>query len=927
MKIFVQKTSHKYLLDVGLVFILLVSLTTASDTTLFGFFRIDDVTNNSLHVSLDSDNDGIDDSNDLDDDNDGIPDLEECNAASCDTDGDGIVNRLDLDSDNDGIYDIVEAGNMAADTDHDGRTDNPVGNNGLDNTLENNDSSAATINYTIPESADDTDTILNFLDLDSDGDGIPDNIEAQATISYVAPGGNDTDHNGVDDNYDTNGTWLNPPNTDGVDNPDYLDTDSDNEAGNDTVEAGFALSGNDSDGDGLDNNYDTTPNAGYADPGGTVDDPKIGIVILPDFDLDVYTGGDADYRDSTDSRVDTDGDGILDMIDLDDDNDGIPDAVENASCIDPNSFHESFGRGIRTISAYTNYCYEPGDGNNAACSAYPGNINVNDGEYAILQFAAPHGPNGASSFSTWLRVGDHTGNTNGRMAVFNADDRIAGLSFYDRSNITVRPYKYQELNFWVLNLIKSTVNIIKPNLKITIQDDAGVILAVFSTSDIPNDENWHKFSYIFNPGAADKIRITLVNNALGGQGNDLAIDDISVEVLCDTDNDGLVNSLDLDSDDDGIYDIIEVGNAALDANHDGMVDNPVGNNGLDNTLENNDGVSATTSYDIPNTDGTGNDDYMDIDSDDDGIPDVVEAGGTDEDNDGHVDYPVSGNPISMNDADHDGLSDEYDPTENGQMIPYFDSDGDGLVNVIDIDSDADGIVDNIEGQTTDGYLSPDANDDDEDGLDNSYDQDDQRTQGIGGGTGKAIVPTNTDFRDLPDYLDLNSDNDSEVDAIEGWDWNNDGVADITPNTSDADHDGLNDAYDHDNTQINPTNGQVPTDFPNLDVINTDERDWREVVGFPNIITPNNDGQDDEFYIEPLLNYPNFKMQIFDRWGSLVYNYENKGRGNPKWWDGTSNVSMAFQKNGKVPEGVYFYVIDFNDGDKKPRTGFVQIIRN
>ena len=61
---------------------------------------------------------------------------------------------------------------------------------------------------------------------------------------------------------------LFPVNTDTVDQPDYLDLDSDNQGANDTIEAGLTLSGSDTDGDGLDNNIDTTSD--YGDPNGTI---------------------------------------------------------------------------------------------------------------------------------------------------------------------------------------------------------------------------------------------------------------------------------------------------------------------------------------------------------------------------------------------------------------------------------------------------------------------------------------------------------------------------------------------------------------------------------------------------------------------------------------------------------------------------------
>ena len=138
----------------------------------------------------------------------------------------------------------------------------------------------------------DGDGIQDHLDLDSDGDGIPDNVEAQTTTGYTAPSGT-VNSDGLYTNY-TGG--LTPINTDGTDNPDYLDLDSDNDGANDTTEAGISLTGVDTDGDGLDDGTDAT--ADYSDPGGTIDNPLTGSVILIDADSDANSGGDVDFRDA-----------------------------------------------------------------------------------------------------------------------------------------------------------------------------------------------------------------------------------------------------------------------------------------------------------------------------------------------------------------------------------------------------------------------------------------------------------------------------------------------------------------------------------------------------------------------------------------------------------------------------------------------------
>ena len=88
---------------------------------------------------------------------------------------------------------------------------------------------------------------------------------------------------------------------------------------------------------------------------------------------------------------------------------------------------------------------------------------------------------------------------------------------------------------------------------------------------------------------------------------------------------------------------------------------------------------------------------------------------------------------------------------------------------------------------------------------------------------------------------------------------------------------------------------------------------------PNLFSPNNDGLSDVFRIAGLEDFPNFKLQIMDRWGSRVYNYSNNGRTEVLWWDGTHNGRL-------VTEGVYYYTLDFNDGSTPIKMGFVQLVR-
>lgn len=87
---------------------------------------------------------------------------------------------------------------------------------------------------------------------------------------------------------------------------------------------------------------------------------------------------------------------------------------------------------------------------------------------------------------------------------------------------------------------------------------------------------------------------------------------------------------------------------------------------------------------------------------------------------------------------------------------------------------------------------------------------------------------------------------------------------------------------------------------------------------PQIFTPNGDGKNDPFYIPGLDNYPKNKLQIFNRWGNIVYEaapYKND-------WDGAPNKSSM--GTGKLPVGTYFYILDLGDEKEEIRKGFVQL---
>lgn len=133
-------------------------------------------------AGIDTDGDEVNDDIDIDDDNDGILDIVEGDG---DDDFDGIANYLDLDSDGDGIADNIEAQSSngfvesrpGMDADFDGLND------AYD--ADSTSSDAGKSKGLNPENSD-TDAIADYLDKDSDGDGILDVTESGITFRDIS---------------------------------------------------------------------------------------------------------------------------------------------------------------------------------------------------------------------------------------------------------------------------------------------------------------------------------------------------------------------------------------------------------------------------------------------------------------------------------------------------------------------------------------------------------------------------------------------------------------------------------------------------------------------------------------------------------------------------------------------------------------------
>ena len=652
-------------------------------TPAYDIFRYQDCDNdgilNGMECSTggtcpDFDRDGIPNYLDTDSDDDQIGDITERNI---DTDGDLSANFIDLDSDNDGILDIRET---TQDRDGDGTP--------------------------------------NYLDLDSDGDGLLDTVEATADYRAFEDsngdgvcdrGGvtSDGNYNGIPDQLEPayGGRMLEVPDTDKDGTPDFLDLDADGDGILDSIELNGDMDGDqhpnyrdgDSDGDGVsdsvekfgDMDTDGKPNFLDLDSDGDgLSDQYEGLNLC--FDCGRVDNNDDGYddraqQDSKYPAVDTDKDGAYDFLDLDSDNDGIPDAIEAGN--DPKN---------------------PVDTDQDGTPDFRDIDSDNDGiPDAIEAGADPSVPvdtdqDGTPDFRDL--DSDNDGITD---AIEAGADPTKPLDT-DGDGI----YDFRELDSDNDGI---SDNIEKGPTATPVDTDKD---GTPDYRDIDSD----------NDGIMDNIEKgpTATPVDTDGDGtpdfrdldsdNDGISDNIEkgpTATPVDTDGDGTADFRDLDSDNDGISDNIEKGPTAtpVDTDGDGIADFrdlDSDNDGISDNIE-----KGPTANPI-DTDGDGLPDFRDLDSDSDTLSDNIEKGPTatpvDTDKDGNADFRDL-------DSDNDGITDKIEAGPDAKNP--LDTDKDLTYDFRDIDSDNDGILDKDEDNVNIAGLA----DCDKDGIPNRLDPD------------------------------------------------------------------------------------------------------------------------------------------------------------------------------------------------------------
>ncbi len=345
--------------------------------------------------------------------------------------------------------------------------------------------------------------------------------------------------------------------------------------------------------------------------------------------LGVFTSGIPVFA----SPNDFDEDGVENDVDLDDDNDGILDLDE---CVGETIFLEDFSGYVDQATPIAELS-NPNEETEILFQADTSGQVPPAGWYAVA--LQPHDWfSSLKNFSENAAMGFDGPNLNaGEKILFKAKN----LTFIS-GNEYVISYKYWWQNSGVPPVL---------SLYVDIDGATGPTAPVLlSDTTLTGDANYQTAAANWTATAdstAAEIYIMIDNYAGGSGGRNFQLDDIQVEkTSCDTDGDGILNHLDLDSDNDGCLDAIEGGNdfvptdmvnaqgdvvvgpgsSASNQNLGNAVDGDgvpnVANGGQDAGNAYNDTINACDN--LIDSDNDGVVDYLDIDDDNDGILDVDE---------------------------------------------------------------------------------------------------------------------------------------------------------------------------------------------------------------------------------------------------------------------------------------------------------------
>ncbi|MFK7906375.1 MAG: gliding motility-associated C-terminal domain-containing protein [Chitinophagales bacterium] len=149
---------------------------------------------------------------------------------------------------------------------------------------------------------------------------------------------------------------------------------------------------------------------------------------------------------------------------------------------------------------------------------YTTNVPPPDGFYTITNNTGVWG----GLYSSWLSFRDNSEDPNGYMMVVNADFS-PGL-FYEQTVVGLCANTQYEFSADIINIIRTgTPNHILPNVDFLLNNTV-----LLSTGNIPQSNEWNSYSFTFCTGENEETMVlSLINNAPGGFGNDIGLDNIS----------------------------------------------------------------------------------------------------------------------------------------------------------------------------------------------------------------------------------------------------------------------------------------------------------------------------------------------------------------------------------------------------------------
>jgi gliding motility-associated-like protein len=175
----------------------------------------------------------------------------------------------------------------------------------------------------------------------------------------------------------------------------------------------------------------------------------------------------------------------------------------------------------------------------------------NDGFYTIT------GSTSNCFGNAWHTVNtDHTGG--GGFMLVNAS--YTPGDFFVSKVSGLCPSTTYEFAGWMMNVIRNPA--IKPNLVFSIETPSGTVLQQFATGDIPETAGpeWKQYGFYFStPPDNAEIVLRIRNNAPGGIGNDIALDDITFRPCgpkINAEINGYGSSVDVCEDSAGTYNLM-----------------------------------------------------------------------------------------------------------------------------------------------------------------------------------------------------------------------------------------------------------------------------------------------------------------------------------------------------------------------------------